>query len=309
MPGERRYLGIAEEDTFGTSKDAAAFIDYLSAGLEGPSEPILFYEGAGSRGMALTEPGPYVPSGDIEFGVDPVVAAHFIKWGLGRYGVEGTEESSAAETTLASSASDGDSSIEVNDEVGFSVDDYVQISDGLGSDVVQITALDGGSGPTYAWTTTTLLNRHDAAVSVTEVVAPFKHLFRPTKDRTLPSFTARIGKDIFEHVFTGATIDRLSLSLERGFVTCSANLQCQKDSQVALNSASKSITRNILTFRQGITLLRDVDHTSTIEAFGIEISNNLDAQAGVRHGIVFPNELPAQGVDVSGSLTLVLSQR
>ena len=307
MPGERRYLGFAEEDTFGSAKDAAAFIDYLSVGLEAPSEPILFYEGAGSRGMSLTEPGPYVPSGDIEFGVDSTQVVYFLKWALGRYGVEGTEPTSASSTTLATAASVGDTTIEVNDEAGFGVDDYVQISDGLGGDVVKIVALDGGGGPTYTWTTTAPLNRHDADVDVVEVESPFKHLFRPTKDRNLPSFTARIGKDVFEHVFAGVTIDRLAFTADQGFLTCRMSVQAQKDLRGSLNDGTKAFPSDLFTFRTAVSLVNDVDESRNVESFSLEIANNIDPAAGVRFSSRFPREFPIQGADVTGSLTMAFA--
>ena len=256
MAGEFRYLGVGEEGDFGTAVGASLFLDFLSTSLESPADSMIVYEGAGGRGPLLAVPGPYIPSGDIQLGVDIEDAIYFLKWVMGRYGTQGTDAgNSPPQTTLSAAVASDSTTGAVNSETDFSVGDYVQIDSGIGGDVVQISALDGGVGPTHDWVVTGLVNPHAPDSEVKSGVSPFTHMFRPTTSNALPSFTVQIGKGIFKHLFTGATIDRLSLSLERGFVTCTANLQCQKDSQVALNSASKSVTRNILTFRQRITLL------------------------------------------------------
>ena len=306
MAGETRYLGIGEEPGFGIPVSPSVYLDYISAGIEVPTDSLLVFGGAGSRGQISVVPGPYIPSGDLQVGMDIVNAVYLLKWGMGRYGVNGTD-SNSGDTTLDSEVAAGEETIVVGDESDFSVNDYVQISTGIGADVVQLLSLDGGAGPTYTWTVTSLLNHHNADAEVRVVESPFSHQFRPTLERALPSFTARLGKSLFEHIFTGATIDGLSLSVDRGFLTCTANVQCQKDSQLPLNRAAKSFPANILTFRNANTYIADHLKTSNVESFGIEISNNIDPSAGVRHGSRFPVELPVQGVDVSGSFTFAFN--
>lgn len=305
MSGERRYLGLGEESSFGTGVPATIFLDFLSSSLEAPSEPLIFYEGAGSRGQAIVVPGPYIPSGDIEIGVDVVEALHLLKWSLGRYGVEGVD-SSPPNTELSSAAAAGDSTITVDDESSFAVDDYVQIDGGINADTVRITALDGGAGPTYTWTMTPgLVNAHNSAAEVKQVTAPFKHIFRPTLEATLPSFTARVGKGLFEHAFFGATVNSLSFSIDRGILVARASLLARSDNNSDLNSSGKTFPSNLFQFRHGTTSIDNVDRTNLIQSFSIEWSNNIDEAGSVRHGSSrFPQKFPVQGADVTGSLQL-----
>src|SRR5690606_9724813 len=43
---------------------------------------------------------------------------------------------------------------------------------------------------------------------------PYTHTFFPQQSPLMKSFTARVGKDIFEHVFTGMVVSTLELALE-----------------------------------------------------------------------------------------------
>ena len=303
MAGERRYIGISEEATFGVATDAAFYLDFLSANLDAPSEPLLFFEGAGSRGAPLVVPGPYTASGDLEIAVDPVQAIHFMKWAMGLYGRQGTDDT-PPKTTLTADASAGNDAISVGDESNFAVDDYVQVNQGIYGDVVKIVALDSDSTDPYTWEITPLMHNQGTGNDVKRVEAPFTHMFQPTKGGNLPSFTVRVGKDFFEHVFTGATVDRLAFSVDRGILTCTVSIQAQKDFKGALNISPKTFPSNLLTFRQGTTFLDRVDISNSVESFALEVVNNIDAQAGVRMGSRFPREFPFGGVDVSGSLVL-----
>ena len=304
MAGERRYLGLGEETTFGTGVPATFFLDFLSSSLEAPSEPLIFYEGAGGRGQAISVPGPYIPSGDIEVGVDVVDALHLFKWALGRYGIEGTDDSPPS-TTLAAAAEIGDTTISVNSETDFAVNDYIQIDSGIGADTVKIAALDGGAGPTYSWTISPgLLNVHSSDDAVKRVTTPFKHIFRPTQESTLPSFTARVGKGLFEHTFFGTAINSISFSVDRGILVVRASLLSQIDKNTALDSASKTFPSSLFLFRHGATAIDGVDRTSMVQSFSIQWSNNIDEAGSVRHGSRFPQKFPVQGVDVTGSLQL-----
>ena len=304
MAGETRYLGLNREPSFGTAADALFYLDFLSANLEAPSEPLVFYEGAGSRGQVVSIPGPYIPSGDIEVGIDPVDAIHLILWSLGRYGVEGSAKTAGGSTTLSQAASRGDTTIKVASKTGLAVDDYIQVGAGIGGDTVKVTAIDGTASPYTLTVALGLLNDHADSTAVKEMQTPFKHVFRPTLDDVLPSFTARIGKGLFEHVFSGATINSIGFSVEQGFLVASASILAQKDAQVALNSSPKRFPTNMFTFRQGTTAIANVDRTSLVQSFSVQWTNNIDESGSVRHGSRFPRKFNTQGVDVTGSLQL-----
>ena len=251
-------------------------------------------------------PGPYIPAGDLQFGVDPIEAFHFAKWALGQYGVVGIEKTTPNATTLTDVATNGDTTIEVAAQTGYQANDYVQVGLGVFGDTVKITALGTGQSP-YTWTVTPLLNSHASGVAVKPVQAPFTHMFQPTDAKTLPSFTARIGKEVFEHVFSGAAVDRLSFNVERGFLTATASILAQKDSRAALHTGSKTFPTDMYSARNGRTIIAGTNVSSLSEGFSLDIANNLDGEGGVRMGSRFLQELLVQGVDVSGTLTLAFA--
>ena len=295
-----RYLAVGEESEFGLLAQPVAFLDYLSASLEAPSDPLLFYEGAGGRGNRVAVPGPYIPSGDLQFGVDPIEAIRFVKWGLGRYGHVGTAVSPAVETALDGEVDAGDTTVNVDDASSLSVDDYVQIGGGIGGDVGKIT----GISTNELTLELGLMHPHADDSEVVKVESPFTHIFGPTAEIALPSFTARIGKNVFEHTFAGATVSGLRFSVDRGFLTCTVNVQAQKDSHAGLNAGGKSFPSTVYNFRQATTLIADVEESSNVESLELEIANGITAESGIRFGSRFTQEFPVEGIEVSGSLTL-----
>ena len=87
-------------------------------------------------------------------------------------------ESSPSATSLASAASSGDLTIEVNSESDYSYGDWIR----LGSEFAQVKELDGGSGPTYTWIlVNALLESHAANTSVLRV--PDVRHFRQAGER------------------------------------------------------------------------------------------------------------------------------
>ena len=112
---------------------------------------------------------------------------------------------------------------------------------------------------------------------------------------------------MFEHIFAGVTVDRLTFSADQGFLICKMSVQAQKDLRGDLNDGSKSFPSNLFTFRTAVTLVDDVDKSDNVESFQLDIANNLDSLAGVRFSSRFPQEFPVQGADVTGSLALAFA--
>jgi len=60
------------------------------------------------------------------------------------------------------------------------------------------------------------------------------HEIYASDNTDLPSFTARLGKDLFEHVFAGCKINSLEISVEDSFCQATAELIAVKDSKAVL---------------------------------------------------------------------------
>lgn len=148
----------------------------------------------------------------------------------------------------------------------------------------------------YAFTTETPLKTHE---------------FWTTESFTLPSFTARIGKDNFEHVFLGTTVNKINLSIEDDLATMKMDMIAKKDKKsnirtsltqppgdlfpIAFYNVTASITKGENT----------TDISSEVKAWEFEISNGIKEDTGRGLGSRFPYYFEAR----EGECSLTLKMR
>lgn len=221
MSGARtRYLGVAEETTFGTkitTDSSFTYFDFAECGLDSPSEVALKYEGACNRAIVKTAQAQYIPQGDISTVLDGVVAPWFLKWCLGTY--------------------------------------------------FRQEQINGGD----------------------EV---YRHTIRPAD--TLPSFTARIGKDTHQRTIDGCKILSLTLDVPKGdFATLSLTIAGQNETKDTIQSLSdiEIIRLGYFTWSQ-CTISVD-GSTAYAESLNLEINNNISPEDGMRLGSLYPQFLEA----------------
>jgi len=126
------------------------------------------------------------------------------------------------------------------------------------------------------------------------------------EDTALPSFTARIGKDHFEHIFTGTTINSLQLEIGGDWLLCTVDCiaaKSHKDDLKAIADLSL-FTENKLTFVAAGVTFGGTPYNCKIQNMTINISNNVDVAKGKGVGTRYPCRLPigARNVDLSGVL-------
>lgn len=91
MAGERRYLGVGVEGTFGTLVAAQAFLDATVVDLNVPDTPMVFYPGvSGDRQLTTAVAGAYAPRGRVDVGVDPAKIGYLLQAFFGSYAVSGS---------------------------------------------------------------------------------------------------------------------------------------------------------------------------------------------------------------------------
>ena len=307
----KRYLKIGEESTFGQAASSYPFVlDPVSVSLDSPSDPFTRYPGIASlRSSQLLVPSRYMPEGDIEFGVDFSSIGLILKTFFNRWTTEGT--AGLAATTMAYSANASATSIEVNEETGFSAGDKVQIgSASQDPEVVEINALDGGAGATFIWTLQQPLQKdHDAGEEVAEVEGPFVHKFRVLDDPVdaLPSVTLKLGKDLMEHEFRGSVFDSLSFSSGNDFLSCSASVKSQKDLKTTPDAVPQTFSDDFVHWAHN-TSVRFVTSSEELKTYGLgltlELSNNIPGDRAFRFGSRFPSRFTPGAFDVNGTLTL-----
>src|SRR5699024_607346 len=118
--------------------------------------------------------------------------------------------------------------------------------------------------------------------------APYTHTFTPSMDNLLPSFTARVGKDIFEHVFTSCVLSSLSLELEDGFLMANADILGGKDETATLKKDVKFTDGEVFAPHEVTISMGGQDESTTIQSFSLNIENGADMEAGHTIGTRFP---------------------
>lgn len=114
-----------------------------------------------------------------------------------------------------------------------------------------------------------------------------KHQFYGSPLNILPSFVARVGKDHFEHVFSGCVINSLEIQVEDEFTMATADITAAKDRKATLKSIQDLLLPEEypLAFYE-VTAFKeyegeDEDEISAkVKSITITIDNNQDAEAG-----------------------------
>jgi len=118
------------------------------------------------------------------------------------------------------------------------------------------------------------------------------HEFYRTEYANLPSFQAQVGKDIFEHIFIGCTINSLTLELSNEFLNVTANVVCKKD---IIEETIKDINLDMLpqnmpiAFHQVRARIKNIDQSAEIKSLTLTIENNINAEDGMGIGSRYTN--------------------
>ncbi|MCH5586316.1 phage tail tube protein [Shimazuella sp. AN120528] len=124
--------------------------------------------------------------------------------------------------------------------------------------------------------------------TVTGTAPSFTHHFFPEQSALMKSFTARVGKDVFEHIFTGCVVDSLSLELDDGFFVGSVDIAGGADQKGTLQANPTFTQGEIYAPHQVTAEINGVDESATIEKLSIKIETGADNEAGRTIGSRFP---------------------
>jgi len=123
----------------------------------------------------------------------------------------------------------------------------------------------------------------------------------------LPSFTTEIGKDLFEHIFTGCTVNSLTLSVEDGYGTVTLNIQAKDDEQGSIKVIGDLIIGNaypIVFHEVTVSRVGDAPYTARVKTLNLVINNNISADAGRRLGSNTPVLMPVGKRETDLSMNL-----
>lgn len=141
-----------------------------------------------------------------------------------------------------------------------------------------------------------------------------KHLHEiyGTEQTLLPSFCSRIGKDLFEHVFSGCVINSLEINVGDALCMATADITAQKDAKNALQAGELLFPAEYpLAFHEAQVYLvgegamgGDLDIRERVKEFTLTINNNAAADQGRHVGSRFPARIPVNERETTMSLTL-----
>lgn len=135
------------------------------------------------------------------------------------------------------------------------------------------------------------------------------HEIYGTDEDLLPSFTARLGKDLFEHVFAGGVAGQLQLATEGEYAVATVDVSAARDSRAALlDIGDLQLPDEFpLAFHEVTLELGGQDRSARVRSSTLTIANNPDVDDGRRHGSRHPREIPAGEREVSLELGLAFA--
>jgi len=133
------------------------------------------------------------------------------------------------------------------------------------------------------------------------------HTIYGSADNILDSFCARVGKDVFEHIFSGCVINTLNISVQGEYCQVTAGIIAQKDSKGTLKTIDELLlpSEYPLAFHEVTAKIATVDESAIIKGFDLNISNNLTAESGRTIGTRYPRLLRAGERTITLSKTLM----
>jgi len=132
------------------------------------------------------------------------------------------------------------------------------------------------------------------------------HEIYGNESNNLPSFTTRLGKDLFEHVFSGCVVNSLEIAVSDGWAQATIDIAAQKDAKAVIQPVEDLLLPDAypLAFHEVTASVNGGDISSKVRSVTISIVNNVDVANGRRIGSRFPRAIPAGARDVTFSSEL-----
>ncbi|UOQ43352.1 phage tail tube protein [Halobacillus salinarum] len=132
---------------------------------------------------------------------------------------------------------------------------------------------------------------------------PYTHEFTPKRGSTMTSFSAKVGKDIFAHIFLGNVIESIELEVENEWALMTVNTLGAKDKHGTLEE--QTFTEGNVFTAPMVTLDRDGSDVSpdvSSLSLSVETGANVEDSQGV--GSRFPTKAFMGSMVVNLDLTL-----
>lgn len=122
----------------------------------------------------------------------------------------------------------------------------------------------------------------------------------------LPPFCARIGKDVFEHVHRGCSVNSIELAVEGDFTMCTVDVAARKDAKDTLKAIDALLipAEYPLAFHEVTVTRNSVDYSARVKSMTLSIANNANVEGGRSLGSRFARRITSLERDVRLNLNL-----
>ncbi len=134
---------------------------------------------------------------------------------------------------------------------------------------------------------------------------PNRHEIYGVNDTLLPSFTARLGKDIFEHVFAGCVVNSLEIAIDE-WCMVTVDVQAATDSQTTIKAvaALDLPAGHQLAWHDAEMTIAAENESAIIKRLTLTIGNNISADAGRNLASRHPARILAGERDITFGMDL-----
>ncbi len=312
-----RYLGLGIEGKYGEAVDAQIHRDILSATLDKPGDPLIHYDGGLSRMRRLSRPGFYSPTGNVVLGADMGVLKIAFAAALGGGDVfsavviSGADDARANDTFYRNDAGAKEQNAALT--WGFINADETIIY-GFHGGLTEIVVYDPAESGEYIYQSSKISDPGptiDVTWASGDEPYPKLQWGFPSEPELwgntgtlLPALTARIGKDIFEHVFSGCIVNSLELAVDDSYAQLTVDLAGRKDGRAdLLDFCQLDLGDDVTLAFHEMRATRGFE-SAQIRSLNLTVNNNVDAAGGRGPGSRYPHRIPAGAREVNAELTL-----
>ncbi len=132
------------------------------------------------------------------------------------------------------------------------------------------------------------------------------HELYAVDDVYLPTFATRLGKDVFEHVFSGCVANEIELEVSDEFAQATVSILSAKDARNDLEDVAdlKLPDEFPLAFHEVTMNRNDIDVSASVREVTLTVDNTAEAEQGRGLGSRYPYRIPANARNVTLEVTL-----
>mgnify|MGYP001230979856 CR=1 FL=1 len=122
------------------------------------------------------------------------------------------------------------------------------------------------------------------------ITAPYTHIFSPATTPLMHSFSAKIGKDVFEHVFLGNVVSSISLEVANEWALMTVSTVGAKDKKSTLDENIEYTEGTYFTAPMASLRKNNVDISASINSLSLSIETGANIEDSAGFGSRFPTK-------------------